>query len=73
MPIMKRFSLIEALMISKIFRKYCENMKFKTLILGVFQQSEFCVLFRIFVCLSETQYFDTELNKISRFKMVTKN
>ena len=37
-----------------------------------FPQSEFCVAFRIFVCLSKRSTFTLKLNKLSRLKMVTK-
>ena len=42
------------------FGEMSRKLKFKTLIFRSFQQSEFCVVNRLF-CLSETQYLHAEI------------
>ena len=60
MPIFKWISLIEALVIFQILGKFHEQWNLKHKFKSV-QQSEFCVVTRFLVCLSETQYLHAEI------------
>ena len=72
MPIFKRFSLIESLVISEMLVKFHEKMKFKTFIVGPSRKVNF-ELYTIFLFVwVKCSTFTLKLNKISRFKMVTK-
>ena len=61
MPIFKRFSLIEYLVISEMLVKFHKKMKFKTFIVGPSCKVNF-ELYSVFLfVLSKMQYFHAEI------------
>ena len=73
MPIFRWFSLIEALVISKILRKISRKNEILNINFRSFQQSEFYVANRFLFVWVKRSICTLKLNKISRFNMVTKN
>ena len=73
MPIFKRFSLIEALVISQILRKFHEKMKFKTYIVGPSRKVNFELYSVILFVWVKCSTFTLKLKKIQDLRWLPKH